>query len=223
MLERGDLTTLHEPFIYLYYVHDAKKDLAFFDVDASQPTSYADIKQMILHAAESSTVFVKDMCYYVKDYIFDDAPFLKRIKNTYLIRDPKDALISYYKLDPDLNSEEVGLEAQYDQFCFTADLIGEAPIVVDAGDLVSDTESIMRAYCRALQIPFLRDSLNWSKELPPSWQHVAGWHQALEDSKAITKPVNEQLTLDSIPRLKQLYEHHLPFYEKLKKYRLAFD
>ena len=27
MLERGDLTTLHEPFLYLYYVHDARKRL----------------------------------------------------------------------------------------------------------------------------------------------------------------------------------------------------
>lgn len=223
MLERGDLTTLHEPFIYLYYVHDAKKELAWFDVDSSHPTSYTDIKRMILRAAESNTVFVKDMCYYVADYIFKDAPFLKRMKSTYLIRDPKKALISYYRLDPDLSSEEVGLEAQYRQFCFTADLTGAPPIVIDAEDLLADTEGVVRAYCGALGLPFLAQSLNWSEELPPSWRHVAGWHQTLQDSKTIKKPTKEEITLENIPRLKSLYEHHLPYYEKLKRYRLSLD
>ena len=136
MLERGDLTTFHEPFLYLYYVHDAKKRLAYFDIDPAHPTSYGDIKQMILQAAETKPVFVKDMCYYVADYILEDQEFLRRIKSTYLIRDPKKSLISYYKLDPDLTSEEVGLESQYKQFCLTADLTGKTPIVVDAEDTV---------------------------------------------------------------------------------------
>ena len=221
MHERGDMTTLHEPFIYLYYVHDAKKELAFFNVDPTQPTSYSDIKQMILTAAESKPVFVKDMCYYVTDYIMDDTAFLKRIKSTYLIRDPKKALISYYKLDPDLSCEEVGLESQYRQFCLTADLTGEAPIVVDAEDLLNDTEGMMRAYCKALYIPFLSHSLNWSEELPESWRHVAGWHQALQGSKTIRKKAQEQIKLDEIPKLKELYEYHLPFYTKLKQHCLS--
>ena len=146
MLERGDLTTFHEPFLYLYYVHEAKKRLAYFDIDPSHPTSYADIKRMILRAAESKPVFVKDMCYYVADYLLEDHEFLRQIKNTYQIRDPKKSLVSYYKLDPDLTSEEVGLESQYTQFCLTADLTEKTPIVIDADDLVNDTETTMRAY-----------------------------------------------------------------------------
>lgn len=222
MLERGDMTTFHEPFIYLYYVHDAKKELAFFDIDPSHPSSYNDIKRMILDAAETQTVFVKDMCYYVADYILGDVSFLRRIKNTYLIRDPKQALTSYYKLDPNLSSEEVGLESQYRQFCATADLTGETPVVIDADDLLDNTEGVIKAYCQALHIPFLAHSLSWSDELPESWRHVAGWHKALQGSKTITKIREDEIKLEEIPNLQRLYDHHLPFYNKLKQHRLSF-
>ena len=58
MLERGDMTALHEPFIYLYYVHDRRKTLDYFDPD--HPPSYHDIREMVLAAAEQGPVFVKD-------------------------------------------------------------------------------------------------------------------------------------------------------------------
>ena len=219
MLERGDLTTLHEPFIYLYYVNDAKKELAYFDVDPTQPTAYHDIRHMILKAAETRPVFVKDMCYYVSDYIFDDTEFLKRIRSTYLIRDPAKSICSYYKLDTDLTSEEVGLEAQYRQFEFTAEVTGETPIVVDANDLTDDTEGCMRKYCQALGIPFLEHALSWSDELPVEWRHVAGWHTALTGSGEIKKD-NTPVSIDGNERLKALYEHHLPFYQKLWAHRI---
>ena len=221
MLERGDLTTFHEPFLYLYYVHEAKKRLAYFDIDPSHPTSYADIKRMILRAAESRPVFVKDMCYYVADYILEDEEFLKRIISTYLIRDPKKSLVSYYKLDPDLTSEEVGLESQYTQFCLTADLTEKTPIVIDADDLVNDTETTMRAYCSALGIDFLEHSLRWSEELPKEWRHVAGWHGDLTGSAEIKKSGGEKLKIEEIPKLQKLYDHHLPYYQRLRQHRLT--
>ena len=114
MHERGDMITFHEPFIYLYYVHDAKKGLLHFERDPDHPTSYEGIKGAILNAAEHKPVFVKDMCYYVADYILDDRDFLRRIKSTFLIRDPARSIASYYKLDPDLQ-EAHGIAAQTGQ------------------------------------------------------------------------------------------------------------
>ena len=65
MLERGDLTIFHEPFMYLYYVHDKKRQMPHFEVAPTHPTSYADIKATLLQAAEQRPVFFKDMCYYI--------------------------------------------------------------------------------------------------------------------------------------------------------------
>ena len=69
MVERGDLQVLHEPFLYLYYIGDARRTLPHFDPEPDHPASYADIRAMILDTAQSGSVFVKDMCYYVVDYI----------------------------------------------------------------------------------------------------------------------------------------------------------
>ena len=179
MLERGDMATFHEPFLYLYYVHDRKKSLDHFVVDPAQPTSYEDIRDMLLEAAEHRAVFVKDMCYYVSDYVYDDPEFLRRITNTFLIRNPEQAVPSYFKLDPAPSSDEIGIESQCRQFEFTTALIGRTPAVVDAGDLTGDTEGLMRRYCEAIDVPFLPHALQWSAELPKSWEHVSGWHTDL--------------------------------------------
>ena len=88
MLERGDMATLHEPFLYLYYVHDARKRLPHLHVDPRRPASYEDIRSMILETARTRPVFVKDMCYYVRHRIHDDVDFIRRMTSTFLVRDP---------------------------------------------------------------------------------------------------------------------------------------
>ena len=59
MLERGDLTTLHEPFLYLYYVHDARKRLPHLEVNPGRPTSYEDIRSMVLGGARALAAGVR--------------------------------------------------------------------------------------------------------------------------------------------------------------------
>lgn len=221
MLERGDMTTFHEPFIYVYYVHEAKKALPCFDVDPDHPTSYLDIKRMLFAAAERRTIFVKDMCYYLTEHIMDDPEFIQRIRNTFLIRTPEKSIPSYFKIDKQLSSEEVGLEAEYRYFERVVELTGQTPIVIDAEDVQADTEGTMRAYCRALGIEFIPESLNWHTAVPEAWQFVAGWHGDLSKSKGIAKSVASSTRTDDDPRLRQYCEHHLPFYLELRKHRLA--
>lgn len=221
MVQRGDMRTLHEPFIYLYYVGDAKKRLAHFDPVPSHPTSYTAIRQMILQAAESEPVFVKDMCYYVIDYLLDDAAFLERVKNTFLIRDPARAIVSYYKLDKDYTEEEVGIEAQYRVFEKVQVLTGEPPIVLDADDLQEDPDATMRAYCLALDIEHHESALQWDGALPKDWQFVAGWHRNVAKSSGIARRADAApVDLDLDPKLRRSYEHHLPYYEKMHRHRL---
>ena len=224
MLERGDLRTFHEPFMHLYYVGDAKKPLAHFTPLPDHPTSYAEIRHMLVAAAEREPVFVKDMCYYVIDYILDDAEFLRRVKNTFLIRDPARAIASYYKLDSDFTLEEVGLEAQYRVFERASELSGEAPPVIDAEDLQNDAEETLRTYCQALGIEHLDSALQWEGALPDAWQFVAGWHEGVARSSGITKPPSTApVDLDADLKLRDSYQHHLPFYEKMRAHKLRIS
>ena len=220
MFERGDMMMFHEPFIYLYYVGDGKKVLAYFDVSPEHPTSYVGIRDMILEGARHRRVFAKDMSYYISDYLEDDSEFVKRVTNTFLIRNPAKSIPSYYRLDPEVLSEEIGLEAQWRHFEIVREITGETPIVIDADDLQRDTEATMRVYCAALDLAFIPESLSWKEDIPETWRHVAGWHGDLAGSKGIGSPNQRQVDVDSSPMLRAYYDHHLPFYRKLREHKL---
>ena len=111
MRERGDLTCFHEPYMYYYYVERAVRVMPLFDVDPEKPKTYEAIRDMLLEAGEAGPVFFKDMSYYVLPRLLEDRAFAERLTHTFLIRDPVKAILSYYKLDPDLTLEEIGLEA----------------------------------------------------------------------------------------------------------------
>ena len=221
MFERGDMTTFHEPFIYLYYVADGKKTLDYFDVDPDHPTSYTGIRNMILEGAEQRTVFVKDMSYYVSDYIGADPDFVRRVTNTFLIRDPEKSIPSYYKLDPAVLSEEIGLEAQWRHFELVRELTGKTPLVIDAHDLQRDTPVTMLAYCAALGVTFMPESLSWEEDIPEEWRHIAGWHGDLASTKGIGVRADNKVDIHTTPTLESYYDHHFPFYAKLREFKLS--
>ena len=238
MLERGDMATLHEPFLYLYYVHEGRKRLPHLEVDPRRPTSYEAIRSMILEAARIRPVFVKDMCYYVHDRIRDDVDFIRRMTGTFLIRDPARAIPSYFRLDPGVTLEEIGCEAQYRVFERVGEITGRTPIVIDAADLAEDPAGALRAYCRALEVPFLPHALEWNEGLPAAWRDVGGWHADLAGSRGlVAEPGRPGAGAggprpdpvpgpgagpgpDAAPHLRDYYEHHLPFYRKMRAHRL---
>lgn len=228
MRERGDFRCFHEPFMYYYYLHVRERPFPHFDWDTDHPTTYDGIKGMLLDVAEDSPVFFKDMSYYVHADMAGDRAFAERLTNTFLIRDPAKSIVSYYKMDPDVTCEEIGLERQYEHHRLLTDWFGETPLVIDAADVLADPEGMVRAYCTAVGIPFLPEALEWSDETPDDWKGVATWHRGVLASGGIgrkppqkkgeTKPA---VTLDSVPHLRAYYEHHRPFYEALREHRLA--
>jgi hypothetical protein len=221
MWQRGDLKTLHEPFLYLYYLGDANKQLQYFDPLPGHPTSYAGIKAMIQNASKSSDVFVKDMCYFVSNYIESDRKFLRQLSNTFLIRTPEQTVPSYYNIDPKVTLEEIGLEAVYRHFQLVTQECGQIPLVIDAQDLARDPQGTLRAYCAALELPYIEESLSWDNDaLPEEWRHVAGWHTDLSTSSGLGKVQPARTSLSDAAHLQQMCDHHMPFYEKLRSHRL---
>ena len=221
MLQRGDLDTLHEPFIYLYYLGEARKSLYFFDPDPQHPTDYQGIRDMILQRTCDRPVFVKDMCYYVTDHFPADQLMLAQAIHTYLIRTPERSVPSYYRLDPDVTREELGLEAVYRHYQIVADYLGTAPLLIDAEDLTRDPVGTLRAYCQALGLEFLEHSLHWDNSaVPDEWMHVAGWHQDLAKSSGLGKPAQASQPADNSPELQAEIDYQMPFYEKLRAGRL---
>lgn len=228
MRARGDIECLHEPFMYDYYVNRSTRKMPHFEIKGDHPVSFEDIRDMILAKAETTPVFLKDMSYYVVPRIFDEPAFVDRLTHSFLIRDPRASLVSYAKLDPGVTLDEVGLEAQWQHASLLLSR-GLRPIVIQSEAVQSDPLGQLRRYWEAIGLPDRPQALDWDGEAPQDWQQVAGWHRDVLSSKTV-KPLTtqkaeeiaasyEELTTLQ-PRFRAMYEHHLPFYERLVQFTL---
>jgi hypothetical protein len=226
MRERGDLTCFHEPFLYYYYVERGVRVLPHFEVDPEKPRTYEVIRDMLLEAGESGPVFFKDMSYYVQPRLFEDRAFAERLTHTFLIRDPVKSILSYYKLDPDLTLEEVGLEAIWTHIEWVREALGKTPAILHAEAVQADTAGIMNAYWRKISLPPAPHALSWeAKDVPEDWQEVSGWHGDVTSRGGIVAMTAEEgrelmaefeRAAEAAPKLRRYLEHHRPFYEKAR-------
>jgi hypothetical protein len=231
MRERGDFDCLHEPFLHYYYIERSDKALPHFDSEQDHPSSYAQTRDMILEKAEQSPVFAKDMSYYVIPQLLEDTEFCRRVRHCFLIRNPLRSIMSYYRLDNNVQLNEIGLEAQWRHFQgLEAIGIGDC-IVLEAEAVQAHTVDVMRSFCNTLGLDFMEHALNWeAQSTPQDWQYVQGWHQKVSDSEGIHKLPSgddarastefEALCRDA-PQLRDFLDYHLPFYQQLRAHSLS--
>ncbi len=219
MMERGDFKIIHEPFSYFFYAKERRAEAVHMNVDPTAPLDFPDILGFIRSEAEKKPVFFKDMCYHVISRA--DQAFLGNFVNTFIIRDPAWTLPSHYKLNPDFTMEEAGYEAQKGMFEMVTKMTGRTPAVVDAEDLVEDTHGVVKAYCEAVGIPFMPQSLTWKAEFKPEWKTWEKWHLDAADSTGFMKDMEQfDVTVHDVPRLRDAYESCRPLYEVLYRHRL---
>jgi hypothetical protein len=188
------------------------------------PRSYPDVRDSCLRTAQDRPVFLKDMPYHCLDHLLGDHDFLKQLTHTFLIRDPARTIPSHYALDPEVTLEEIGCEAQQRLFSAVAKLTGSPPVVIAAEDLQRDAGAVVKAYCQAVNIPFVPEALRWQKSAaPPEWAVWRKWHKDVTDSQSIVATGHRyETTIENDSRLRSFYDHHLPFYQDLHRHRLIF-
>jgi len=231
MRERGDLDCAHEPFMYDYYVHRRVRRMPHFETDPDHPVSYDDVRDMLLERAEKRPVFIKDMSYYVMPHILRDEALMSRLRNMFLIRRPKAAIVSYHKLDPDVTSEEIGIAAQATHFRALVSR-GETPAVILAEDVRANPRGIMTALWNQMGLSSAEHAFDWQTDgqHPRDWQQVQGWHGAVLQSSGITPPDPQDELREAerfselvarAPRVQLLLEEHEPHYRELSKCALT--
>lgn len=221
MMERGDLSVLHEPFSYLYYVHEADASILQEYVDETHPDTYPAIKEMILSAAGKGPVFFKDMAAHCFDPLIGDAAFIARMDNTFLIRDPAKTIASFYAMNPDVTHAEIGCEQLFRLFERVMQITRSIPVVIDADDLEDNPSGIVSAYCRHLNIPFMPESLHWQPGSDQKWKIWENWHRDAAQSTGIVKNMETfETTIENSAHLRSYYDHHLPFYRQMHRHRI---
>jgi hypothetical protein len=216
MTERGDFTTVHEPFSYLAIfgsVNISGRPLA------TAPQVIAELRSL----ATTRQVFIKETTDRRHTQALADRRFLAEdAQHAFLIRHPRETIRSYLAIRPDASMHEVGFEAQYEVYTEVRRLTGRDPLVVDAGDLMNRPADTIKAYCAHAGIDFRPHALSWQPSDRPEWQLSRNWHTDVAASSGLTDvPSRRSPDAEQHPMLDAYLEYHLPFYQRLYQRRLV--
>jgi Sulfotransferase domain len=233
---RADTAVIDEPF-YAYYLERTGKDHpAAAEVIAAGETNWRKIaghstKEPV--PGDKPIFFQKQMTHHLLPEI--DREWMVDLTNCFLIRDPRDVILSYIKKNPDPVLEDLGFVQQLEIFEFLVgtsrcDVRGRSepgghssaaslPAVIDANDVLENPERMLRLLCDAIGVPFDEAMLAW----PPGLRETDGiwakhWYDAVAKSTSF-EPYRPREGM--IPEsLREIYLRCRECYEKLYAQRL---
>jgi hypothetical protein len=216
MVERDDLTALHEPFCNLI-------DYGETTVGDEVVRSDHQLIDAIWRLSEQRTVFFKDTTDYRYPAVLDDDRFLRGVRHTFLIRRPDEIAASYYALKPDMRATDIGLEYMHELYRVVCDRGGRA-VVLDSDDLVRRPAETVVAYCAAVGLPARPDALSWRPGRRAEWERSDRWHATASTSSGFTSESTAYaVTVRNNVELAQFSARAEPFYRALHGERLMID
>ena len=218
--QRRDAATVHEPFLDVYYYSRWRRSDRMGQDSNRLDYGTAGVIERI-KSSTAPVVFIKEMAYHALPYIereFLNAPLV----NTFLVRNPKKSLLSWYKLNEFPTEEEFGFDGLA-TMCKLVEEGGQRPIVVEADRFQKDPEKTMQSYCQAVGIEFVPEMLSWNEgrmkqeNLLKEEIHEK-WHQTLVNSKGILPPTEAigEIRSEDMPML----ERAMKAYEALSQFAL---
>ena len=150
--------------------------------------------------------------------------WLSNFTHAFLIRDPAKTITAMYDKWPDFDELEVGNPEQRALFDLLTALTGSPPPVVDSDDLLEDPHEMTRAFCSAVDIPFLPDALTWEMGADTaaySWWDGGSFHKNLANSTGLMRQEQRYVSLEDAPaRVMRVHRRMRPHYDHLYAHRL---
>lgn len=219
---RGDTAVWDEP-LYAYYLattgveHPGRDEIvARHETDCQKV-----VARLVGPVPEGKTIFYqKHMAHHLLAGV--DRQWLERVRNAFLIRDPREMLTSLVRVTPEPTLADTGLPQQWEIFERIAERRGTPPPVVDARDVLESPEAVLSRLCEALGVPFKRAMLSWKPGPRPTdgvW--ARHWYAAVEASRGFQPYVPRT---DPLPeRLAGLHAECEAVYRRLHAHRLTAE
>jgi hypothetical protein len=177
---RGDCAVVDEP-LYAYYLAQTGLDHPGRDqIIAAGDTDWRRVAAWLTGPIPGGKAiwYQKHMTHHLLVHI--DRRWLAELTHVFLIRDPREVLLSYIKSRPHVTAEDIGVLQQREIFGYLQELRGKTPPVIDAGEFLQAPEAHLRALCAALGIAFTGRMLQWPAGPRPSdgvW--APHWYEAV--------------------------------------------
>lgn len=226
MVERGDHTVLHEPFEMAYYL-GPERCSSRYDCETSilQPEetfSYA-LARVMKEVNGDKPLFIKDAAFQLGPLLTRD--FFKPFKNAILIRHPAYLVPSLVKVWPDYRAEETGFAGLLETHRHLCELYGGSSNVpvIDGTDLVENPAGTVRAFCEAVNIPYIPQALTWENGQCDAWAFKPMWHDfrlsIVQTRGLLQRPKPPLPKVDE--RNARVIDAMRPFYEEIVASKLA--
>ena len=216
---REDTIVIDEPF-YAYYLNES--DLlhpARQQILKSQSNEWNEVVDQITNELPDGAT----ICYqkHMAHHILPDNDFewVKSFKNCFLIRHPKEVIISYSKKNEIKNEKDLGFLQQVQLFQKIKRITGFTPAVFDSMDILLNPKYLLKKLCDYLEIEFSNKMLKWPKgtrDTDGVW--APHWYKNVINSDGF-KPYNrrdENLNINHI----KLYEKSMEHYNYLSSFKI---
>ena len=216
MEERGDFTVLHEPFSHV-------ADFGVTTVAGREVRAERELIDALRELARERPLFFKDTTDFHYPDLLRAAHFLREGTHTFMIRDPRAAIASHYRLNPELGRDEIGFAWLHEIYEAVAEASGSEPVVIDGDDLVDSPQELVEAYCARVGIPFVASALQWEPKLRPDQESTARWFESVSGSSGFdpsAAATDGGVDVEGHPKLSEFLRHHQPYYERLYERRL---
>lgn len=222
MRQRGDFWVFHEPFGLSYYNSEDRLSKRSLDILPQPEHNCKNVRKNLKQAIQQQNVFIKDMATHIIHLA--DEEFLADFTHTFLIRHPRKTLPAIFHHWSDFTLEETGYKDLWDLFQKVKAQSIKPPVVIDSDDLLQSPPEVVKAYCDAVDIPFVSQALNWQPgdREEVSWFDEGSWHEYLKTSQELKERKNKNyLDIEDNEHLTKAYEISFPYYDKLYQHRLG--
>ena len=212
---REDTKVWDEPF-YAYYLKETKKNHPLAnEIINKYETNLEKIIDLVT-AEKDFIYFQKHMSHHIIKKI--PINWITKGINCFLIRHPKEVLLSYIQKNDLIDSNDLGYPAQLRLFNYIK-TNNKKILVIDAKDLSEKPEIILKKICKKINIPFTEKMLNWPKGRRDSdgiWEKI--WYKNVKSSTSFNKILNKEYEIPK--KYNHIYNECLRIYDQLKIYNI---
>lgn len=216
---RDDAFVCDEPLYAHYLATTHRPHPMAAEVIASQDNDWRNVVAWLTGPVPGGKMifYQKHMSHHLIPEISRD--WLPKLTHCFLIRDPREVLLSLDKKFERPLLADTGYAQQVEIFEYIRRETGATCPVVDARDILTNPRGVLTRLCATLNVPFQEAMLRW----PPGPRDTDGvwakhWYNAVEKSTSFQpyQPKNKPLP----DHLRELYDQCQPYYEKLHAFRI---
>lgn len=217
--QRSDTIVFDEPLYGYFLKHTGAERPGRDEVMEKLDTDgHKVISNILLGHYNKPVVFFKHLTNQAVDL---DVSFMKEMVNLFFIRNPEKIIASFAEVIKQPVQDDVGIKLQVDYFNHAVKHHYKT-IVLDAGDLLENTEGILTAVCNQCGITFEKAMLHWPagrKSYDGCWAPY--WYDNVHKSTGFERQATSVRPLPE--NLLPLYEESKGYYEYLKQFAIKAE